>query len=294
MENKISELIFSFMKTASINCVEIEKGVWKANIPEKERPFFNGAETIPFTFNREIAEKHRDIELVSEGSFLLRKIVERVAKVPKVSRVFSTKAPEMPPKTIGIVNGKAHYRAKVAFNFKITYDCEHREEKLYSVVADTASDEVYIGDKLFEPDMNEFSTKPEPDIKIEDSGHDILRLYMESCKRLEEHIVPELEKLREVGGERYNEEIRVFDAYLDEQKNELIKKKENVSFHLYFFQKEEEIDKLISNLEEERKRKVEELREKYRVKVDIDLIDAIVLEIPTIGEASSKTRKTVK
>lgn len=294
METKISELIFSFLKMASIKYKEVEKGIWTAKIPEKERNFFNGSESITFTFERELAEKHRDIELISEGSFLLRKIVERIAEVPKVSRIFAIQAPEMPPNTIGIVTDKAHYRAKVAFNFKVSFDGEQRKEKLYSVIADTAGGNVSIDEKLFVPDMKQYSSNPVSDIKIEDSGRDILRLYMESCQMLEKHIVPEIDKLKELSLEQYNDELKVFDAYLDEQKSELLKKKENVSFHLYFFQKEEEIDKLINNLEEERKRKIEDLKLKYRVNVNIDLIDVIVLEIPTIGETSSKTRKTSK
>ena len=83
---------------------------------------------------------------------------------------------------------------------------------------------------------------------------------------------------------------------MNEQKAELLQKKENVSFHLYFFQKEEEIDKLISNLEEERKRKLSDLEEKYKVKVNISLINAVVICTPESGNRKSigATAKIVK
>jgi hypothetical protein len=116
---------------------------------------------------------------------------------------------------------------------------------------------------------------------------------MEACQRLEDEILTDIKDLRCRNEEKYNQSIKVFDDYLDEQKNELLKKKENVSFHLYFFQKEEEIDKMLANLEEERKRKTAELQDKYKVKVSVTLINAVVLCIPTIGAASSKAKRTI-
>ena len=294
MENNISSLVFMFLNSLSISYKEIDKGIWVANIPESERTFFNGAEKISFTFDRELAEKHRDIELICDGSFLLRKIVERVAQVPKVSKIYSINTPEMPPNTIGIVTDKSYYRSKVAFNYKVSFEGERKDEKLYSVIADTASGVEKVNEELFEPDMSEYTEKPDPKIKVEEEGHDILKMYIESCQKLEKYIEPKIAELRQESEKDFEKEMKVFDAYLDEQKNELQKKKENVSFHLYFFQKEEEIDKLINNLEEERKRKFAELKDKYQIKINIDLIDAVVIGIPTIGVSSSKTRKTLK
>ena len=317
MENEIQQLVFTLYSYKDKNGNEVytankpkgkelhdisnlrkvvDKGIWVANIPESERTFFNGAEKISFTFDRELAEKHRDIELICDGSFLLRKIVERVAQVPKVSKIYSINTPEMPPNTIGIVTDKSYYRSKVAFNYKVSFEGERKDEKLYSVIGDTygAGDGTATNEELFEPDMSEYTEKPDPKIKVEEEGHDILKMYIESCQKLEKYIEPKIAELRQESEKDFEKEMKVFDAYLDEQKNELQKKKENVSFHLYFFQKEEEIDKLINNLEEERKRKFAELKDKYQIKINIDLIDAVVIGIPTIGVSSSKTRKTLK
>jgi hypothetical protein len=140
--------------------------------------------------------------------------------------------------------------------------------------------------------MKQFSETPQPDIKIEESGVDILRLYLESCRKLEESLNEEIAELREWGDEQCSENLKIFEAYLDEQKQELLKKKENVCFHLYFFQKEEEIDRLIDNLEEERRRKLGELREKFSLRVNISLVNAVVLCIPTIGVIAPKKKRT--
>ncbi|MDD3001897.1 MAG: hypothetical protein PHF29_09100 [Candidatus Riflebacteria bacterium] len=293
MENKIRSIVFSFLDMAKIPYKEIRKGVWIAAIPEAEKNFFDNVSKLEFTFNRELAEEHRNIELVCEGSFLLRKIIERMSVLPRVSRVFSKRIPETPPQSLTVVTDSAYYRSKVAFNYKVTFNCEQNKDKLYSVVADTAFGVLNINDKLFEVDMDEFSEAPDPNLKIEDSGYDILKLYMEACQKLEDEIHTDIKELRCWSEEKYHESIKVFEDYLDEQKNELLKKKENVSFHLYFFQKEEEIDKMLANLEEERKRKTAELQDKFRVKVSVSLINAVVLCIPTIGTASSKAKRTI-
>ncbi|MFA6749712.1 MAG: hypothetical protein WCS82_07530 [Candidatus Riflebacteria bacterium] len=293
MENKIRSIVFSFLDMAKIPYKEIRKGVWAANIPETEMNFFGNVSLLEFTFQRELAEEHRNIELVCEGSFLLRKIIERMSVLPRVSRVFSKRIPETPPQSLTVVTDSSYYRSKVVFNYKVTFHCEQNKDKLYSVVADTAFGVININDNLFEVDMNEFSETPDSNLKIEDSGYDILKLYMEACQRLEDEILTDIKDLRCRNEEKYNQSIKVFDDYLDEQKNELLKKKENVSFHLYFFQKEEEIDKMLANLEEERKRKTAELQDKYKVKVSVTLINAVVLCIPTIGAASSKAKRTI-
>lgn len=293
MENKIRSIVFSFFDMAKIPYKEIRKGVWAANIPETEINFFGNVSLLEFTFQRELAEEHRNIELLCEGSFLLRKIIERMSVLPRVSRVFSKRIPETPPQSLTVVTDSSYYRSKVVFNYKVTFHCEQNKDKLYSVVADTAFGVININDNLFEVDMNEFSETPDSNLKIEDSGYDILKLYMEACQRLEDEILTDIKDLRCRSEEKYNQSIKVFDDYLDEQKNELLKKKENVSFHLYFFQKEEEIDKMLANLEEERKRKTAELQDKYKVKVSVTLINAVVLCIPTIGAASSKAKRTI-
>ncbi|MDD2625123.1 MAG: hypothetical protein PHQ02_09925 [Candidatus Riflebacteria bacterium] len=293
MENKIRSIVFSFLDMAKIPYKEIRKGVWVANIPETEKNFFGNVSLLEFTFQRDLAEEHRNVELVCEGSFLLRKIIERMSVLPRVSRVFSKRIPETPPQSLTVVTDSSYYRSKVVFNYKVTFHCEQNKDKLYSVVADTAFGVININDNLFEVDMNEFSETPDSNLKIEDSGYDILKLYMEACQRLEDEILTDIKDLRCRNEEKYNQSIKVFDDYLDEQKNELLKKKENVSFHLYFFQKEEEIDKMLANLEEERKRKTAELQDKYKVKVSVTLINAVVLCIPTIGAASSKAKRTI-
>ncbi len=297
MENKIQELVFSFLEMVGIKGREVEQGIWAARVPENEQAFFNGFETLRFTFDREIAEHHRDLELICEGSFLLRKIIERLAEIPKASRLYSVNPPEVEPAGLDgglrVISDKVYYRPRVVFNFKVQYECDQRREKLYSLIADTATGVANVEEGLYSIDLKQFSETPQPDVKIEESGVDILRLYLESCKKLEESLNEEISELREWGDEQCSENLKVFEAYLDEQKQELLKKKENVCFHLYFFQKEEEIDRLIDNLEEERKRKLSELREKFSLRVNICLINAVVLCIPTIGVIAPKKKRSV-
>ncbi|GAB4283239.1 MAG: hypothetical protein Kow0029_29250 [Candidatus Rifleibacteriota bacterium] len=296
VNNKIMELVFSFMDMVGIECKKSAEDIWSAVIPEKEQTFFNGFEELKFTFNRETAEKHRDIELICEGSYLLRKIIERLSEIPKASRLFSNKAPEVPPaleKGLRVVDSdNVYYRQKVVFNFKVQFECDQRREKLFSIITDPIGSVCEVKPGLFEIDSEEFSEVPQAGIKIEESGPDILRLYLQSCQKLESEIQSEIEELKDWGASQCEEELKKFEAYLDEQKQELLKKKENVCFHLYFFQKEEEIDKLIGELEEERNRKLTELQEKFALRVNIGLINAVVLCIPTVATSPGKVRKS--
>lgn len=296
MVNKIKELVFSFMDMVGISRKEAEPGIWVARIPEAEQAFFNGFEVLRFTFERDKAELHRDLELICEGSFLLRKIIEKLAQLPRVSRLFSLKAPEVPPQgpahELRLVSDNVYYRPRVVFNFKVQFECDQRREKLFSIVADTSSGVTAVDEGLYNIDMTEYSETPQPGLKLEESGTDILRLYLQACQKLEESLGDEISELREWGEEQCYENLKVFEAYLDEQKQELLKKKENVSFHLYFFQKEEEIDRLIDNLEEERKRKLSELKDKFLVRVNISLVNSVVLYTPTVGVATHKPRRS--
>lgn len=295
MANNIQQLVTAFFNMQGIKCKEAEENVWVAEIPEKEQSFFNCGDKLCFTFDREKAELHRDIEMVSEGSFLLRKIVERLGTTPKVSRLFAGHQSQIPEASgVTSIAGKMHYKASVAFNFKVSFESDSKEEKLYSVVEDSHDSSLIVNDKLFLVNLEDYSEKPDPRIKLEEPGPEVLKVYLQACQKLEENIQEEIEKFRKIGQEKCREDMKVFDDYLNEQKTELLQKKENVSFHLYFFQKEEEIDKLISNLEEERKRKLTELEEKYKVKVNITLINAVVLCVPESGTGKPKTGSSAK
>ncbi|EKD84408.1 MAG: hypothetical protein ACD_39C00066G0002, partial [uncultured bacterium] len=49
--------------------------------------------------------------------------------------------------------------------------------------------------------------------------------------------------------------------------------------------------RLIDNLEEERKRKLSELRDKFSLRVNISLVNAVVLCMPTIGVIAPKKKR---
>ncbi|MFZ2957125.1 MAG: hypothetical protein WA705_09565 [Candidatus Ozemobacteraceae bacterium] len=293
--SKIQELVLTFMDSMAIKRSPAGEGVWFALIPPSERAFFNGFEQYTFTFDRALAEKHREYELICEGSYLLKKIIERLAMIPKVSRLYSTAAPELPFAGPGkggelrlLTPGKAHYRQQVCFNFKVSFLCDRRQDRLYSALTDPAIKEVSVQEGPMEVDMGLFSETPDPSTPVEESGEDLLRLYLQACRELEAKISGQIGEMRAwAEGELVQEKTKV-TAYLDEQKRELMKKKENVCFHLYFFQKEEEIDKMIGDLDSELQRKVQELHDKYTLKVEIALVNAIVLCIPTLGIPASK------
>lgn len=297
MENDIQQVVLSYFNMQGIKCKESEENIWIAQIPEKDQSFYNCGETLRFTFNREKAEIYRDIELISEGSFLFRKIIEKLGSTPKVSRVFFGQQPLIPEDSgVKPIAEKMHYKTTVAFNFKVTIDCDQKNDKLYSVVEDNKDSSLKIDNKLFTLDLENYTETPDPRIKLDEPGPEILKKYLQACQMLESSIQDDVEKYRKIAKEKCREDMKVFDDYLNEQKAELLQKKENVSFHLYFFQKEEEIDKLINNLEEERKRKINELEEKYKVKVNISLINAVIVCIPESGvsKPSGSSAKIVK
>ena len=297
MANNIQQLVLAYFNMQGIKCKETEENIWVAQIPEKEQSFFNCGSSLKFTCNKEKAELYRDVEMIGEGSFLFRKIIEKLGNTPKVSRIFVGKQPEIPEASgVKSIAEKMHYRTTVAFNFKVSLICDQKQELLYSVVEDKADSSLSVNNKLFTLDLDEYTEEPDSRIKLEEPGPEVLKKYLLACQQLEESIQNEVEKYRKISIEKCREEMKVFDAYLNEQKAELLQKKENVSFHLYFFQKEEEIDKLINNLEEERKRKINELEEKYKVKVNIDLINAILICIPESGisKTSNSSGKIVQ
>ena len=137
MVNDIQQLVLAFFNMQGIKCKESEEAIWVAQIPEKEQSFFNSGDTLRFTFNREKAELYRDVELICEGSFLLRKILEKLGSTPKVSRIFVGKQPDVPENSVvKSIAEKMHYKTTVAFNFKVSIQGDQVKDKLYSVVED--------------------------------------------------------------------------------------------------------------------------------------------------------------
>lgn len=292
-KNKIRELVFSFLNMIGCNPKEAGADVWHVRVPKSEQGFFNGFEVFKFTFSREQAENHRDLEFVCKGSYLLRKIIERLSEIPKASRLFSLEAPEIPTCSEGgklrvLKSDKLYYRQQVIFNFKVQFECDQRREKIFSIAADPESENLEVSEGVRMVNLENYSETPQEGIKLEDSGLDFLRLYLRSCQTLEQSIQGEIEELKGWGEDQCAEQLEKFEAYLDDQKQELLKKRENVAFHLYFFQKEEEIDKLIDNLEQERQRKLSELGDKFALKVNISLINAVVLCVPTVATSPAK------
>jgi hypothetical protein len=290
---RIQELVFSFLDSIGVKRTLDERGFWVAAIPAAEQNFFNGYAEYRFTFEREVAEKHREIEMISEGSYLLKKIIERLAAIPKVSRLYSNAHPELPPQgptpnLVLLTPGKAHYRQKIVFTFKVSFVCDHRMDRLYSAVADTADGEIHMQEGSPIIPLQEFSETPDPAISMVESDEDLLRLYLQTCRKIEDTLTPGIEGIRSEYEGRFLSELKKVETYLNEQKRELQQKKENVCFHLYFFQKEEEIEKMIRDLESEHTRKVEELKDKYKVKVEILLLNAVVLCIPTYGVSAQQ------
>lgn len=297
-KTNIQAMVFSFLDSIRAERRPLDDGGWNVFIPEEERGFFNGYEEYSFTFDRELAEKHRELEFICEGSYILRKIIERVASIPKVSRLFGNFEPELPILEPGksadlrlLSPGKVFYRQKVQFFFKVTFLCDRREDRLFSLVADPAGHDIYLKEGVENIDVSKFSPTPNPAFPIEESGEEILRLYLRACQKLESLIKPQVAELKDELEKDFGDELGKIGAFLDEQKQELQRKKENVCFHLYFFQKEEEIENMIRDLDEEQNRKTKDLREKYRLKVEIQLVNAVVLCIPTIGVSGNYLTK---
>lgn len=292
--NKIHQLVFSFLDSIGAQRTQDVDGIWRVQIPPAERQFFNGNEKYNFVFDRQVAEKHRELDLVCEGSYILKKIIERLASIPKVSRLFGTSSPELPQQEPGkggelrlLTPGIVHYRQKILFIFKVSFLCDQRFDKIYTAVADSGNHDINLKEGTEEVDLTSFSEKPAPGIEIEESGEDLLRLYLMACQRLEGLVLERVTETRQRLKTSFDEEWAKVEAFLGEQKQELKQKKENVCFHLYFFQKEEEIERMMKDLETDHHRKLDELKEKFKLKVDITLLNAVILCIPTLGVSAS-------
>lgn len=296
--SQIKNLVLDFMHLIGINPVEIEPEIWKAHIPETEKYFFNGFEEINFTFNRNIAETHRNLEYIAEGTYLLKKILERLISIPKVSKIYKCTEPQ-PITTIystlpnHIAPVTTFYKQDIIFNFKVLFSAESKFEKLYTVYASPYTSEIKILEEFVEIRLDKnYSEHPPYNILTEDISEEIIRFYLMSCQLLEQKITPSILELQNSSQKALNSELERYKAYINEQKEELQRKKQNVSFHLYFFQKEEEIDKLLQNIDLELEQKIQELKSKYQVSTTINLINAIILHIPVIGVPKYKISST--
>ncbi|HEY9069003.1 MAG TPA: hypothetical protein VIV61_02040, partial [Candidatus Ozemobacteraceae bacterium] len=180
-------------------------------------------------------------------------------------------------------------RQQVLFHFRVSIIGDQRTEQLFSALADPAKHEISLKEGLTGIDLTTFTETADPALPVQESGEDLVRLYLQACRTLEASLEGRIRELQAEADEAFREELEKVQAYLEDQKKELQKKRENVCFHLYFFQKEEEIDKMVRELENEQTRKIEELKEKHALKIQVSLINAVVLCIPTLGLPAGQT-----
>ncbi len=296
MVTDIKNMVLGFMDSIKVSVTGGDDGIYRAQVPPNERVFFNEVEVYTFTFDRETAQKCREAEYLGDGSYFLRRILERLSAVPKVSRLFRQGEPETvtpapatataPGNSLRVLQlGQSFYRQQVLFTFKVIYSGHCRVAELVSVLVDPFTGTVSFLDEM--PDLTNFSEEADTSITVHEQTDELLKSYLQTLAQIEAKIKPQIDTMREQAKDLLKAELIRIDQYFDEQKRELQQKKENVYFHLYFFQKEEEIDKMMRDLESERARKTQEMAEKYELKIEVVLVNALVLCIPTRNMLSS-------
>ncbi|NLM17244.1 MAG: hypothetical protein GX221_05960 [Candidatus Riflebacteria bacterium] len=285
MVERVKKVFFNFLDTQKIPYKEENPEVWLAEPPKDKQSLLNGAEEFRFTFNKNIAELHRNIEYISENSYSFRKVVEKISSEPKAAKVRL--------KTDGNAKG-IKWTEDAVFNFKVSMVGGNVKDMLFHTVCDLGAKTIELNEGLFAPEKEKYIDCSKDSNSKASSPTEILRYYLMSCNNLETYLLNEIKEKSKSAENKYKEELAAYNTYLDEEKKELETKKDNSGFHLYFFQKEEEIDKMISNLEKDRKEKTAELREKFKLKTKISLISAIIIERPEKPANKTGNLKLVK
>lgn len=286
--SNLQQFVIKFFNTLGAVIEEVDYALINVLIDDEFKDFF-GATELKLCFDYEVYLENPKYELVTFGSFILDKIIDLSLKLSNTSIRFavvdslSVAEPEKKIKkllnldrsNLQIVDENKFMAYFVKYSFKVTYVSDNTIEEFEDVVVDMKS--MNIANK-FNDNINSifYESKMQYDYPI-NSNIDFLSALSESLKEIDRIKKVKTEKL--IDKSTINKEINRINLYYASLKSEAEKRmnRKNLS--------EEKVNDYKHKIEIyniENQRQLNEITEKFKVKSNIFLQNAVVYAVPMI------------
>lgn len=273
--------------------VEVENNnVLEVIMDDKLSDNFNQRSYLKFVSDRNLQDQYPEAEFISYGHPYLDSLINIASQKGSVTRLYLNGLPT----TTGHIRDKIGHRVKFyncktnflldilerfsycLFNFKISYLGDDKKEQIKTVVVDRFSagvdnklldilNTLFVGTKCEFKGMSEGETKP------------LGEVYDAACGYIKNEITSTIEEMKKISLKRLSKEIMRVENYYSENEAEIRQKlsKDGLSNE----QRHRLKEKLkINTLEKERK--ILDLEEKYKLKVNIKLLNVALIYQPKI------------
>lgn len=285
----LQQFVIKFFTTLGAVIEEVDYALIEVLIDDEFKETFGKTE-LKLCFDYEVYLENPKYDLVTFGSFILDKIINLSLKLSNTSIRYVTvsnlnvaeadkkikKFLKLDRTDIEIIDEKIFIDYFVKYSFKMTYISDNTIEEFEDVVVDMKS--ISVSNKFYD-NLNGifYESKPQYDYSL-NTNINFLEGLKEGLKEIDK--IKEF-KIVQLGSQSIiNKEIKRINLYYDLLKSEAEKRmsRKNLSE-----EKVNEYKHKIKIYDMEKQRQLNEITEKYRVKSNAFLQNAVVYAVPMIG-----------
>jgi len=253
---------------------------------------FNGKSYLKFVFDRTLLSQYPDAEFISYGHPNLDMLINLASQKGLVTRWYLNGLQtttgylrDKVAKKVKIYNCKSKYLLDILerfsyclFNFKISYISDDKKEEIKSVLVDRFS--AAVNNKLLNTlDILSMGTECEFRGMSEGEIRPLNEVYQAACDYIKNDISPTIENMKNGIVKRLSKEImRIQNYYLENE----IEIKQKLSKELKSNERRQRLKQKLKINAIEKEKKILDLEEKYKLKVNIKLLNVALIYQPKI------------
>jgi len=180
------------------------------------------------------------------------------------------------------------HRAYAEYNFLVAIRYYRKEERVLSLIYSVEDESPAPGAQdLLCPQFWIRPTDEPGDVVA--SGGVLSRIHRQARGQVDRFVSERQSAIQDEIDAETREAIRILDDYYEEKARELEDEKRAVYFHLYYFEKEEAIDKQLAGIKREKEERARALKGFWDVRTLVRLLSVGYFEIPFFRRVDDKT-----
>ncbi|MBU0700077.1 hypothetical protein KKE26_02080 [bacterium] len=253
---------------------------------------FNRRSYLKFIFDRNLQDQYPEAEFISYGHPYLDTLINLASQKGSVTRLYlnglTTTTGHIRDKItnkIKFYNCKANFLSDILerfsyclFNFKVSYISDDKKEQIKTVAVDRVSaavdnrlldvlDTLFVGTECERKGMSEDEVKP------------LEEVYEAACGYIKNETSPTIEEIKKISLKKLSKEIMRVENYYLENEAEI---KQRLRREGLSDEQQTRLNEKLKLNTLEKERKILDLEEKHKLKVNIKLLNAALIYQPKI------------
>jgi hypothetical protein len=260
------------------------------DVPDAARERLEGRERLYLTFHKEVFQKadESDLEFVTNGAPVLTWLIEEVRALGSVSQARGGDWHTPEDRLFGLIASRyrvadgestpdaceAREQHRVWLEYRLTLHATETRERLFQIVVDDRGEQVDrdVARALLQSELHAVDAPFDVELSM------IEKVLRTADQAIELHVQQEKDKLLARVDRKRHEEEQQLDAYFAGIRGEIEGYLEGVSDPT----EREDVNEQLAAVDQEYRLRKEELDERYRCRVDVRLVNAIILATRTI------------